>query len=148
MTPRAIMPRLRLLLAALVLVLGGERLSAQGYVVVVNAANPVTSITKDRANAIFLKRVSQWENGTPAVPVNLPREAAPREAFTRHVHGKSVNAVESYWQQQIFAGKEAPPTQRQSDAEVIAFVRATPGAIGYVSSAAAVSGDVKVVTVN
>ena len=141
------MPKIRLLLAALALLLGADRLSAQGYVVIVNAANPVTSIKRDKANAIFLRRVARWDDGRPAAPVNLSRGAAARESFSKAVHGRGVQAIESHWQQQIFAGRESPPAERDSDEAVIAFVRANPGAIGYVSPSAAV-GDVKVVTVN
>ena len=56
-------------------------------------------------------------------------------------------AVKSYWNQQIFSGRDVPPVEKKSDAEVLTFVRSTPGAIGYVSDAAAVDG-VRVVTVN
>ena len=60
---------------------------------------------------------------------------------------KSVSAVKSYWQQQIFSGRGVPPTERSTDSEVLAYVRSNPNAIGYVSSAAALGGSVKVVTV-
>ena len=56
------------------------------------------------------------------------------------VLGKTVSAVKSYWQQQIFAGREVPPVEKTSDAEVIAFVKANRGAVGYVSDTAAVTG--------
>jgi ABC-type phosphate transport system substrate-binding protein len=137
----------RIVIAVLALVLGASSLEAQGYVVVVNAANPITSLKKDRANGIFLKRVTRWDDGSPVLPVNLERTSDTREAFSRAVHGKSVSAIESTWQQQIFAGKEAPPPQRSSDAEVLAFVRANPGAIGYVRASAALGESIKTVTV-
>lgn len=38
-----------------------------------------------------------------------------------------------------------PPPEKTSEADVVAYVRNTPGAIGYVSKAAAVEG-VKVVS--
>ena len=142
------MSKIRIALAVLALALGAERAAAQGYVVVVNAANPVGSMKKDRVNALFLKRVMRWDDGKPVVPVNLDRASATREAFTRAVHGKTVSAIESNWQQQIFAGREAPPTQRNSDAEVLAFVRANPGAIGYVSENATLGSEVKAVQIN
>jgi ABC-type phosphate transport system substrate-binding protein len=141
------MSKIRVALAMLGLALGAARAEAQGYVVVVNAANPVTSIKKDRANGLFLKRITRWENGSPVVPVNLDRTSATREAFSRAVHGKSVSAIESNWQQQIFAGREAPPAQRNGDADVLAFVRANPGAIGYVSENASLGADVKAVPI-
>jgi hypothetical protein len=33
-----------------------------------------------------------------------------------------------------------PPPERRSDAEIVEYVRTTPGAIGYVSERAAVAG--------
>jgi ABC-type phosphate transport system substrate-binding protein len=141
------MSKIRIALAVLALALGAERAAAQSYVVVVNAANPVASIKKDRVNGLFLKRITRWDDGTSVVPVNLDRTSATREAFSRAVHGKSVSAIESNWQQQIFAGREAPPAERHGDAEVLAFVRANPGAIGYVSANAGLGADVKAVPI-
>ena len=69
-----------------------------------------------------------------------------RIALRRRVHGKPISAIASYWQQQIFAGGELPPAAKSSDDEVIAFVRATPGGIGYVSAGASLTG-VKAVTI-
>ena len=142
------MTKLRIVLASLALLLGAGRLSAQSYVVVVNAANPISAMNKSAVNDIFLKRAVRFEDGSAASPVNLDRSSAAREAFSRAVHGKSAGAVESFWQEQIFAGKETPPPTRGSDADVLAFVRAKPGAIGYVSSAAVLGTDVKVVRIN
>lgn len=42
----------------------------------------------------------------------------------------------AFLQQQIFSGRATPPAELASDAEVIAFVARTPGAIGYVSAGA------------
>ena len=142
------MTKLRVMLASAALLLGAGRLSAQGYVVVVNSANPISTLSKGTANDIFLKRAVRWEDGQAAAPVNLDRSSAARDAFSRAVHGKSASAVESFWQEQIFAGKETPPPTRSSDADVLAFIRSKPGAIGYVSAGAALSTDVKVVRIN
>jgi len=142
------MTKFRVVLASLALLLSAERLSAQAYVVVVNAANPATALSKSAVNDLFLKRAVRWDDGQPAAPVNLDRASATRDAFSRVVHGKAASAVESYWQGQIFAGKETPPPTRSSDAEVLAFVRSKPGAIGYVSVGASLGADVKVVRIN
>jgi hypothetical protein len=55
-------------------------------------------------------------------------------------------AVRTYWNQLIFSGRELPPAERRGDAAVVAFVRDTPGGVGYVSTGAEVAG-VKVVAV-
>ncbi len=56
--------------------------------------------------------------------------------------------MESFWQQQIFSGKDVPPEKKKSDAEVIEFVSANPGAIGYVSVSASLGDGVKAVSVS
>ena len=142
------MPKIRAVLAVLALLLGAGRLGAQGYVVVVNAANPTTALDKNKVNNIFLKRVARWDNGSTMMPVNLQAASPTRDAFSRTVHGKKASLVEAFWQQQIFAGKEAPPAERSADAEVLAYGAANPGAIGYVSSSTPLNGDVKAITIN
>jgi ABC-type phosphate transport system substrate-binding protein len=57
-----------------------------------------------------------------------------------------VGAIVAAWQQEIFAGREIPPAEKPGDAAVIAFVKANPGAIGYVASFSPTEG-VRVVDV-
>ena len=111
-----------------------------GYAVIVNEANSVATLSAEEVSKIFFKKTHRWTNGQDVVPVDLPESAPAREAFSAAVHGKSVGAVRAYWQQQIFSGRAVPPAEKPSDEQVVAFVRATPGAIGYVSAGASLSG--------
>ena len=115
-----------------------------GFVVVVNATNPASSITRSQLAALFTKKEQSWSNGTPAFPVDLPADDPTREAFTESVHGKSPQAIRAYWQQQIFSGRDVPPPERGSDEEVLAYVRSTVGAVGYVRPTARLGPGVKV----
>jgi len=142
------MKNLRIVLAMLALLVGAVRSNAQSYVVVVNSANPVTTVSKGMLNDLFLKRAVRFYDGEKAAPVNLERTSPTRDAFSRAVHGKGAATVEAYWQGQIFAGKETPPPTRATDAEVLAFVREKPSAIGYVSAGTALGANVKIVKVN
>lgn len=136
----------RTVVSAGALLLLSTRASAQDFKVIVNSANSTTELTTDVATKVFLKQAPKFPNGTAAQPVDQGKTSPTRLAFTRTVLGRAVTAVESYWQQQIFSGKDVPPPTKPTDDEVIAYVKANPGAIGYVSSGAAVAG-VKVVTV-
>jgi ABC-type phosphate transport system substrate-binding protein len=120
---------------------------AQAFVVIVNEENPTAKLSKDDAAKYFLKRSTKWENGLPAQPIDLPENAPAREAFCATVLRRSVSAIRAYWQQQIFSGRGVPPVEKSSEAEAVAFVRANPGAIAYVSSAAAQGRGIKVITV-
>ncbi|NJD19259.1 MAG: phosphate ABC transporter substrate-binding protein [Gemmatimonadetes bacterium] len=119
---------------------------AQEFQVVVNPSSGTSEISAAELSKIFQKKSTKLPSGEAAKPVDLGKDSGVREAFSKSVHGRSTAQIESYWQQQIFAGKDVPPDQKASDTDVLAFVASTPGAIGYVSAGAGASG-VKVVKV-
>jgi ABC-type phosphate transport system substrate-binding protein len=120
---------------------------AADYQVIVHPTNPTDILTKEQLGKMFLKKLVKWDTGLPIVPVDQVPISPARAAFTKIVHGKPVSAIASYWQQQIFAGREVPPAEKAGDAAVIAFVKATPGAIGYISGGVSADG-VKLITVH
>lgn len=139
-----------LALTALCMGMGAAVASAAGsladFVVVVHPAQDLSSITTADLTKLFLKKTPKWPNGTAVAPVDQAVDAGVREVFSELVLGKKVSAVGSYWQQQVFSGQGIPPEVKAGDAEVLSYVKATPGAIGYVSAGAATDG-VKVVAV-
>ena len=54
-----------------------------------------------------------------------------------------MTAVKSFWQRMIFSGRGVPPVEKDTDEEVLSYVGANAGAIGYLSAGAALSDDVK-----
>lgn len=126
--------------------LGTPEARTQGFKVIVNPKVDVSSLSKRDVSRLFLKKVKTWDNDLTVNPVDLPSNEEAREMFSRAIHGKSVSAVKAYWQQRVFSGRDVPPPEKDSDASVIAFVRNNPGAIGYVSENADLSG-VKVIDV-
>ncbi len=120
--------------------------AAQDFKVVANPSVAASDIAAADLAKIFLKQTSKYPDGGAAVPVDQGKASPVRAAFSQKVLGKSVGAVDTYWQQQIFSGKDVPPAAKSSDDDVIAFVKATPGAIGYVAASAGAAG-VKTITV-
>jgi ABC-type phosphate transport system substrate-binding protein len=102
--------------------------------VIVNVANPETTISTEQLSSIFLKNVTTWANGTPALPVDQSLTAPARVAFSKDVFDQPVVAIQAYWQEEIAQGRKGPPPVKASDREVTAFVAANLGAIGYVSA--------------
>ena len=138
------------LLLLVAVVAGGCRdADAQGvsYRVIVNAANPVTQLSRDDVSRLFLKKVVSWKSGGEVQPVDQGEDSPVRRSFTQAIHRKDVQQVKGYWQQLIFTGQGAPPIEKGSDEEVVAYVAKTPSAIGYVSSTAALGSGVKPLTV-
>jgi ABC-type phosphate transport system substrate-binding protein len=136
----------RLALAGLVLARSAGA-QAPEYKIIVNAANPVTTLSREHVTRIFLKKVSTWPNGQPAAPVDLRSGSPTRRAFSRVVLGKDPAEVAAYWNQLIFSGRGLPPPTKSSDSEVLAYVRDNPNAVGYVAADARIGEGVKVVAV-
>ncbi|MBI3805818.1 MAG: phosphate ABC transporter substrate-binding protein [Nitrospirae bacterium] len=115
--------------------------------IIVNASNPASMMKKAQISNFFLKKAGTWENGHKVLPVDQVESSSVRKAFSEQVHGKDVHQIVSYWQKQIFSGREVPPVEKDSDREVLAYVRDNTDAIGYVSDGAAVGEGIKVVKV-
>ena len=128
------------------LIFSALTLQAQNVKIIVNTSNSVTTISKATLSNIFMKKVSKFDNGVVAKPVDQAPEASARVSFTTDVLGKTVAAVKNYWNQQLFSGAGVPPEEKSSDEEIVNYVKANPGAIGYVSSGADING-VKVIQV-
>lgn len=116
------------------------------FVVIVNARNASTTLDRDFVKDAFLKKATRWQDGSVIKPIDLVPSSSVRERFSHEVLKRSVSAVKNYWQQMIFSGRDVPPAEVSGDDDVIKFVVANPGAIGYVSGSARL-GDVRVVTV-
>jgi ABC-type phosphate transport system substrate-binding protein len=142
------MTKKNIIMALVGLLMIADPIGAQTtYKIVANPSAPDDAITRADASRIFMKKTTRWSDGSKVVVVDLFPGFPVRESFTSEVIEKSVSAVQAYWQQQIFSGRGVPPEEMGSDAEVLAFVRSRPGAIGYVSIDAAADG-VKVISIN
>ena len=115
--------------------------------VIVNPDNPVTSVDRDFLRDVYLKKATEWSGGETVRPVDLSSRFHIREVFTHEVVRKTASQLKNYWNQQIFSGKGIPPVEADSTAEVINYVLANPGAVGYLP-ADVDPGRAKVVKVN
>jgi ABC-type phosphate transport system substrate-binding protein len=108
--------------------------SAADFKIIVNKANPVTDLSAGDVAAMLTKKTTKWPNGTVVTPVDQVESSEVRTLFSREILRKTTSAMKSYWRQQIFSGLDLPPLEKPGDSQVIEFVRANPGAIGYVSN--------------
>lgn len=147
MTRRVLQNVLRLVALTTIAVVGmAATVAAQdGYRIVVNPSNPVSALSRSEVSKLFLESTT-WDDGAVAAPVDLLPTSPVREGFSREVLGLPVPAVIDRIREVAKAAGGNPPPSMASDREVLAYVRLKPGAIGYVSLAADVSG-VKVLAV-
>jgi ABC-type phosphate transport system substrate-binding protein len=120
---------------------------AGGFRVIVNPANPVDKLDRRVVSDAFLKKRTRWEDDRAIQPVDLGQRTSVRGAFSREVLGRDVASVRRYWAQLVFSGRGVPPPELATDGDVVKFVAAHGGAIGYVAAGAALAG-VKVVEVD
>jgi ABC-type phosphate transport system substrate-binding protein len=113
--------------------------------VIANSSVTATAISADELKGIFLLTKASITEGGHVEPV-LEKGGATHDAFLKQYVGKSDSALETYYRGLVFTGKASMPKTVGSDAEVMAYVAKTKGAIGYVGADAATEG-VKVLDV-
>lgn len=104
--------------------------------VVANNGISADSITTGEAKKIWLGK-SKSLGGTKLKVVDLPQGNVSRNHFYATVVKKNGKKLKAYWAKIVFSGKGTPPKILETDADVIAWVAKTPGALGYVDSSAA-----------
>ena len=108
-----------------------------GFKVIVNPDRGIETIDRDFLRDAYLKKVNEWDDGDAIHPIDLPPSDRSRAEFTAQVLRKTPSQLRAYWNQQIFSGKGLPPPEAASVADVIAYVLANKGAIGYIPADAA-----------
>lgn len=103
-------------------------------VVIVNAANPVRSLSSEEVAALYLARSRTFPSGELALVFDQPRDSALRQQFFKLVANMAIGQVNTYWSRLMFSGQEMPPHPLPNEQSVIDIVRRNPGAIGYVSA--------------
>ncbi len=127
-----------LLLAAGSMIFGATVSLAGDIKMIANSGVNVDIISLVEVKAVFLEEKSSI-NGTHVEPV-LEKDGPVHEAFLQEYLGRSEDDLQAYYRTLVFTGRGAMPKVLGSDAEVVAYVARTRGAIGYVSSAASVEG--------
>ena len=141
--PAKLTPALVFVLAAVVALSGLGTSLAQGaasFVVIVHPDNSTGTASNSELSDIYLKKKTQWPNGSAIEAVNLSGEPEVREAFSRAVHQRSTANISSFWNQELFAGRAVPPLELGSSDAVVQYVASHSGAIGYVAAGRALDG--------
>jgi hypothetical protein len=110
-------------------------------------ANP--SVTAGSVSAGDIKDVFLLDKDSLAgghVEPVVSKGGPAHDAFLKEYVGKTDGALQALYRSLVFTGKASMPKALASDAEVVAYVAKTKGAIGYVSGDASSAG-VKVLTV-
>lgn len=130
---------LRFLTPAALIACAATAALAADVKVIANPSVGATALSADELKGIFLSTKSSLGDGSRVEPV-LEKGGPVHESFVKTFLGKSDAALETYYRSLVFTGKGSIPKTLASDAEVIAYVARTKGAIGYVGSGAQTDG--------
>jgi hypothetical protein len=134
-----------LLTAALTSLWFAGTLSAADIKIIANANVGASNVSADDLKSIFLATKTSWADGSHVEPV-LQKSGPAHETFVKDFLGKTEAALDNYYRSLLFTGKGTMPKTLPSDAETLAYVAKTKGAVGYVSSGTG-TDTVKVLTV-
>ena len=138
----------RLALAAIaVLAMTASASGTQEFQIVVHPTVQGTKISRANLSALFTGKTFRWGDKAQARPVDQSARAPVRRAFTAMIIGLSMGELQLYWQKRVATDHVFPPPTKGSDEEVLRFVAANEGAIGYVGADAAIPESVKVLAV-
>ncbi|MFZ1157646.1 MAG: TonB family protein [Candidatus Sulfotelmatobacter sp.] len=122
-----------LLIAAGLLPFVPSRAFATGVKVIANASVKADIISAPELRRIFLQESGSLGDGTRVQPV-IEKDGPVHKAFLQQYLGRTQEDLQTYYRALVFTGRGSMPKVLGSDAEVVAYVAATRGAIGYVSS--------------
>jgi TonB family protein len=133
-------------LLAVVVIFAPFRVIAADVKVIANGSVKLDTISANEVKSVFLEESTSLRDGTHVEPV-FERDGPVHEAFLHeYLAAGTDDDLQSYYRALVFSGRGSMPKQLGSDAEVVAYVARTKGAIGYVSAETPV-GDVKTLTI-
>lgn len=107
--------------------------------IIANTSVGATSVSADELKGVFLATKTSLSDGSHVEPV-LAKGGAVHEAFIKEYLCKTDAALQTYYRSLVFTGKASMPKTLGADAEVVAYVAKTKGAVGYVGAAAGTAG--------
>jgi ABC-type phosphate transport system substrate-binding protein len=101
-------------------------------VIVANRSVAASQISEAQLREIFTGARSRSNDGTRTVPVLL-RGGPAHEVFLHNYVRDNPEQFRTRWRKAVFTGQGSMPKEFGSEGELLDYVEATPGAIGYVS---------------
>ena len=141
-----------LLLLAMIcgyILLPGARPLSNAYadiLIVANKSVPAESLEKAELKDIFLGDTIKWKDKSK-ISIVVQKNGNAHSEFVKEITRKSASQFRNYWKKMVFTGKGSSPKSFDKSADLLAYVAATKGAIGYVAAETQPKG-VKVIKIN
>jgi hypothetical protein len=128
---------LRTAVLALILLPGAR--PAQGGVVVIGHPSLGAKIDAPTVQKIFTGKVIEV-GGVGVTAVNAHLGSPLRNQFLQLYLNQDEDKYTAYWTVRRYIGKGVPPREMATSADIIKFVNATPGAVGYIDESEVTPG--------
>jgi len=133
MRPRRCYFPLAIYIVCLTAPLSSGSKEAADLAVIVNKANPVSSLSSSELHKLFLGETQYWRSNQPVFLI-VPDNASPEhETILRQIYGMSDSRYRQYWNGKLFRGEAvSPPTEMEPGGLTTEAVGAISGAIAIV----------------
>jgi hypothetical protein len=131
-------------LASLFVLVAGAVPAWGAELVVVNNACTETALSKDVLKSLYSGRKRSLPGGQRVEVLTV--DGAVHEHFVSDLLDSTPAQFTTYWQRLVFIGQGKMPRSFASEKDLLAYIAATPGALGYIDAATPHDG-VKVLTI-
>lgn len=105
---------------------------AQDVLIVTNKTVTISQLTSSQIRDLFMGAKTRFSDGSRAVPVVL-KGGPVHEVFLHRQLGQTPEEFRVQWRKLVFTGQGSMLKEFPSEAAMLEYISATPGAIGYVS---------------
>jgi hypothetical protein len=123
-----------------------NRAMAGDFLVVVNASNSITSISRADLKRAITGGTKQWGNGAVVQLGLIPRDA-PETRYLGSLIDMSTRDLIERIQEQVFKGEMRRPIVLKSSQDCLAFARFSQGAICVMAAGVPIPAEARVVSV-
>ena len=106
---------------------------AGSVIIIANKDISATSLRPEEIQRIFLSKKTTWDDGKRITAV-CQKSGPAHAAFLRSFLDMNPSQYDIFWKHAVFTGTGRPLKSLADEADVVEFVRTTPGGIGYINS--------------
>lgn len=105
---------------------------ADSVIIIVNREISAGSLKREELQRIFLSKKTTWDDGKKITAV-CQKSGTTHAAFLRSFLDMNPSQYDIFWKHALFTGTGRPLKSLADEADVVEYVRTTPGGIGYIS---------------
>jgi ABC-type phosphate transport system substrate-binding protein len=107
---------------------------ASAVVLIVNAKNKVGELKPEQARQYFLGELIAWPNGERVRLVDHLESDTARKTFLKKILAMTNDDLQRFWVKKRYNDGSPPPPRLATENDVLQYVAAFPGGLGYVSA--------------